>query len=380
MICLRIPPVICLATWVCLSICSEIGMAATIEKPAGDLPIPKTDHSSAQQRSHSSKSKVVPLQRRFDLATSQRSNRTKVVDVKRSAKTTIPPVAAEDKRPRNLMTITKSLESQAHNETDAGVAAVTSDEKWDSAVKRYDTNDPAASVSNGVRVEDIIEPTVDYRYSGARRKNPFIPEIILSGYISRQRELSPNDVEIPIVSPLQAFSVSKLAVIGVWETDQGVWKALIGTPATQGIEAKLGDPVGNSGGRIMSITPESVVVREFSLRSDGTREYRDIPLHMGSDLPKEADGKIGGRLILRPGSTQPEVVAPEVVKNTGIDAIISTSSEVVPGSKPGTLKTVEQVMVPEDDAANGYGEDGGDQSDQKNGNVEQTAPNVRGEK
>jgi hypothetical protein len=175
----------------------------------------------------------------------------------------------------------------------------------------------------------------------------------LTGQIARQRELSPNDVEIPIVSPLQAFALSQLSVIGVWETDTHLWKALIGTPATQGIEAKLGDPVGNSGGRIMSINPESVIVREFSVRFDGTREYRDVPLHMGSDLPVEKNAleKVGGRLILRPGASQPEVVAPDQQKNSNNDSLISNSAVVVPGSSPRTLKTIERVMDPQADTA-----------------------------
>jgi hypothetical protein len=128
---------------------------------------------------------------------------------------------------------------------------------------------------------------------------------------------------------------------------------LIGTPATQGIEAKLGDPVGNSGGRIMSINPESVIVREFSVRFDGTREYRDVPLHMGSDLPveKTALEKVGGRLILRPGATQPELVAPDQLKNSNNDSLISNTAVVVPGGSPGTLTTVERVMDPQADTA-----------------------------
>ena len=317
--------------------------ASNIDKPAGALPVPKIEHALPVSNLGLSKSKVVPLKRRMDLASgvAVKANRAKPKPPK------IAVVASADK---------SASMSEAKVAADAATKSTTSEGEqavWDSANKRYDDQDSSNAGSKTLRVEDIIEPTIDYRYSSARRKNPFVPEIVLTGQIARQRELSPNDVEIPIVSPLQAFALSQLSVIGVWETDTHLWKALIGTPATQGIEAKLGDPVGNSGGRIMSINPESVIVREFSVRFDGTREYRDVPLHMGSDLPveKTAIEKVGGRLILRPGATQPELVAPDLQKNSNSDSLISNSAVIVPGGSPGTLKTVERVMDPQVDTA-----------------------------
>jgi Tfp pilus assembly protein PilP len=305
--------------------------ASNIDKPAGALPVPKIEHASPASNFGLSKSKVVPLKRRMDLASGEavKANRAKPKPSKISV------VASADK---------SASMSEAKVAADAATKPTTSDGDqpvWDSANKRYDDQDSSNAVSKTLRVEDIIEPTIDYRYSSARRKNPFIPEVILSGKAARQRELSPNDVEIPIVSPLQAFAVARLAVIGVWETDNGIWKALIRTPATQGIEAKLGDPIGNSGGRLMTINPDSVVVREFSVRSDGTRENRDIPLYMGSDLPAASDDKVGGRLILRPGASQPEIVAPQANLGNPTDSVISASPAVVGGDQPGTLKTVE---------------------------------------
>jgi Tfp pilus assembly protein PilP len=319
--------------------------ASNINKPAS----PVMEHAVGVDvdggRGAISKSRVVPLKRKMDLATSTEAHKINKQN------------RPEIKSQRIAQTVStqpnKKVEStEAKTNVKAGdvkhVSATPKDgETWDSAATRYDQSDPAKSVTKGVRVEDIIEPTIDYRYSSARRKNPFIPEVILSGKAARQRELSPNDVEIPIVSPLQAFAVARLAVIGVWETDNGIWKALIRTPATQGIEAKLGDPIGNSGGRLMTINPDSVVVREFSVRSDGTREYRDIPLYMGSDLPAASDDKVGGRLILRPGASQPEIIAPQADLGNPTDSVISASPAVVGGDKPGTLKTVEtQSSVP----------------------------------
>ncbi|MEI6834228.1 MAG: pilus assembly protein PilP [bacterium] len=317
--------------------------ASNIDKPAGALPVPKIEQTLPASNLGLSKSKLVPLKRRMDLASGAAVKATRAKP-----------------KPAKISVVAKTTkfasvpEPAVNADAAAKVSASDGDQAvWDSANKRYDDQDPSNTASKRLRVEDIIEPTIDYRYSSARRKNPFVPEIVLTGQIARQRELSPNDVEIPIVSPLQAFALSQLSVIGVWETDAHLWKALIGTPATQGIEAKLGDPVGNSGGRIMSINPESVIVREFSVRFDGTREYRDVPLHMGSDLPVEKNAleKVGGRLILRPGASQPEVVAPDQQKNSNNDSLISNTAVVVPGSSPGTLKTIERVMDPQVDTA-----------------------------
>lgn len=319
--------------------------ASSINKPASPVMEHAVEADLDSGRSAISKSRVVPLKRKMDLATSAATFESNKQDKR-------------DNKPQRLAQ-TASIQPNKKTESSDGktsvkagnvkqVSASPNDgEAWDSAATRYDQSDPAKAVTNGVRVEDIIEPTIDYRYSSARRKNPFIPEVILTGKAARQRELSPNDVEIPIVSPLQAFAVARLSVIGVWETDNGIWKALIRTPATQGIEAKLGDPIGNSGGRLMTINPDSVVVREFSVRSDGTREYRDIPLYMGSDLPAASDEKVGGRLILRPGASQPEIVAPQANLGNPTDSVISASPAIVGGDQPGTLKTVEtQSPVP----------------------------------
>lgn len=291
--------------------------ANSIERPAGSikqegrtmLNIPRTE---------SLKSKLVPLHRKINIAEADSS----VLKRKETGK---------KPSSQSSAVIAKSVVSQENSEVDG----------WDSAARRFDQHDPANTVTKGVRVEDIIEPTSDYRYVAARRKNPFVPDLVL-GRAIKQKELNPNDVEIPIINPLQSFSANQLAVIGVWEGSDGVWKALIQTPANQGIETKLGDPAGNSGGRIMSITPDAVVVREFSVRADGTREYRDIPLYMGSDKPVSGEGNIGGRVILRPGSSTPEIESPDKSQN-----LIQKSPASVPSGIPGTWSS----LVPIDPAA-----------------------------
>jgi Tfp pilus assembly protein PilP len=190
------------------------------------------------------------------------------------------------------------------------VSTTEDNQTWGNVARKFDQEDPAASVTHGQRIENIVEPIAEYQYNGARRKNPFIPKIVKAGSTIK-KELNSNDVEIPIISPLQSFAIKQLAVIGVWENEGNIWKALIQTPANQGIETKIGDPAGNSGGRIMSISTDAVIVREFKIRADGTREYKDVPLYMGSDLNVEQNDVPGGRLILRPGALAPEIDKPE---------------------------------------------------------------------
>lgn len=305
--------------------CGQAFGGSLIEKPAGVLP----EHTVGLTESHSvriesSKSKLLPLRPKFHVGSggSVRGGPRKNGSLSK------------------LATASSSLKSSAQPENKISTEASVTDEEWDSAAKKFDQYDPAVSVTNGIRVEDIIEPSSEYQYSSNRKKNPFLPEIKVTRRAVAQKELSPNDVEIPIINPLQSFAVSQLGVIGVWEGDDHVWKALIETPTNQGIETKLGDPAGNSGGRIMSITPESVVVREFSIRSDGTREYRDVPLYMGSDNPRILNSNIGGRLILRPGASAPEIESADVTSK-----IITNPPPAVASKSPGTLSTVEKQTV-----------------------------------
>ena len=182
---------------------------------------------------------------------------------------------------------------------------------WDSASSRLDMEEAKLKIEGGIRIEDIIEPTSDYRYSAAKRGNPFLPSPAQHS-LSKLVELGSKDVEIPIVSPLQSFSLSQLVVIGVWQSSELGMKALVQTPTDQGIEVSLGDPAGNSGGRIMTITPENVLVREFSVRTDGGREYRDVQLMMGADRAEVTPPVTVGRLILRAGASKSEVDTEEV--------------------------------------------------------------------
>ena len=316
----------------------ETVTASSIDRPAGGVPSHESKSVSGLSASpEMAKSKLIPLRRKMTVAVSDGSEGA---DRRQNKNANVPAEKNELTSGTSSSSGTVKVKNEPAGEPASAGLAITDDvDPWDSAAKRFDQQDPARNVTKGVRVEDIIEPSADYQYSGSRKKNPFIPALVM-GRGAAAKDVNPNDVEIPIINPLQSFAANQLSVIGVWEGDDRVWKALIQTPTNQGIETKLGDPAGNSGGRVMSISPDAVVVREFTVRADGTREYRDIPLYMGSDKPLAADEDVGGRLILRPGAAAPEIEAPDASLKR-----FSNNETVIPSGISGQLSTLAPANV-----------------------------------
>ena len=170
----------------------------------------------------------------------------------------------------------------------------------------------AEDITKGIRIEDIIEPPTDYHYAAFGRPDPFMPPMVLD-----REGAGPNPLEIPIVSPLQRYSLDQLRVVGIWRLASGDRKAMVlaqasrssepgrggtdsmtaSSAASQGIIVKVGDPIGNRGGKVMSVADDYVTIREFSLSPDGSRQYEDRQLPMGARNADELPGKI----IFTPG-------------------------------------------------------------------------------
>lgn len=165
---------------------------------------------------------------------------------------------------------------------------------------------PARELPPNTRVEDVVEPTADYHYAGFGKPDPFSPPVFV-------RSIVPDAVEIPIVSPLQRFPLTDLKLAGVWARGAGEKKALVLTPTQEGIIVKVGDMVGNGGGRIMSIAENSVVIREFLIANDGTRQFADSSLTFedgSKDLSNASDKK--GTILIKPGASAADVQLNEV--------------------------------------------------------------------
>ncbi len=217
-----------------------------------------------------------------------------------------PIVDAGKSKKSNEMVISKSLDNQS-TKTDPKLVPFS----------KSLTIEPINEVTQGLRIEDIVDEEQVYEFAGAEKPDPFlapIGDIEEEGLAQKDLEVIDAD-EIPIVSPLQYHDLKSLVVSGVWESETGVWKALIETPDRQGIIAKAQDPVGNGGGRITAIAPDGVKVREYRLRSDGSQEFFDRVISMARD-----DGALeqmkGGSIIIKPGAKNTEVRLPEGLVET----------------------------------------------------------------
>jgi len=164
----------------------------------------------------------------------------------------------------------QSADTVNQSEKDASVVEVAT---WDSTGQGKTS--AAEEVTAGVRVEDIVEPTTDYRYASFGKSDPFLPP-------EKKADNSAVVSEVPIVSPLQRFGLSELKLVGVWQLPTGERKAMIMTPKEEGIIIHAGDPIGKRSGKILSIHEEHIVAREFTVAPDGTRQFEDIPVTLGS--------------------------------------------------------------------------------------------------
>ena len=177
----------------------------------------------------------------------------------------------------------------------------TESDSWDSVANFNSTSSIAQEITEGIRVEDIVEPPSDYRYAAFGKADPFVPPILTSA----QEINAVAAFEMPIVSPLQQYRLSQLTLVGVWQLPDGLRKGMILTPSEgeavqQGIIIKENDPIGNKGGKIIAFGEDYLTVREFLLTADGTREYQDQQIFMGSRKVEA----ISGTITFNPGKEE----------------------------------------------------------------------------
>lgn len=193
---------------------------------------------------------------------------------------------------------------------------------------------PAIELPPNTRVEDVVEPTADYHYAGFGKPDPFTPPVFV-------RSIVPDAVEIPIVSPLQRFPLTALKLAGVWARGSGEKKALVLTPTQEGIIVKVGDMVGNGGGRIMSIAENSVVIREFLIANDGTRQFADSSLTFEdgfSQSPNASEKK--GTILIKPGASAADVQLNDVAAGTAASGVGSANrvpANLMPAAPAGPM-------------------------------------------
>lgn len=194
-------------------------------------------------------------------------------------------------------------------------------ESWESVQQPRGTD-----VTDSVRIEEIIEPPTDYRYSAFGKPDPFKrPSLELTGNVSPAALTTGVDEvtasEIPMVSPLQAYPLEELEVKGVWVLRGGETRAIVMTPKKEGIVVKVGDPI--AAGKVLSINRQSLIVRQYRIREDGVREFEDLELAIGNQQEKRR-----GIIKLSPGKD------PEFVKFDD------------EGPRPATQQNQNQVETP----------------------------------
>lgn len=154
-----------------------------------------------------------------------------------------------------------------------------------------------SSAIGSISVDEILKPTVEYSYSSFGYQDPFKEaDLSIKGDedTDSMAEQNVKNSEIPMVSALQAYPIEKLKVKGVWVSSDGNISAIVATPKNEGVIVKKGDPI--AAGLILSISKTSLVTRQYRLRKDGVRIYKDVSLPIG---PKIAEEK--GVVILAPG-------------------------------------------------------------------------------
>lgn len=125
------------------------------------------------------------------------------------------------------------------------------------------------TLETSIQIDDIIEPPASYRYSSFNKRDPFsYPD---------PEELMDEDF---VVSKLQRYDVASLKLVGVWRLSTGVAKALIITPTGEGVVAVMGDPVGQNNGEVMEIGRNKIIIREYLMTPDGTRQFNDIDMFL----------------------------------------------------------------------------------------------------
>ncbi len=176
------------------------------------------------------------------------------------------------------------------------------EEDWDSTPSK-----PPVEVSNSVKIREIIEPSGEYSYASFGRPDPFLqPELNMGAAPIDPAQSMPMGKEIPIVSILQGYPLSDLNIKGVWQLSSGETRAVVLTPKNEGVVVKEGDPI--SSGKVLNIRRDRLMVRLYRLRSDGVREYQDVPMIIGGP-----DRNDRGVIKLEPGK-DPVFVSPETEK------------------------------------------------------------------
>lgn len=139
------------------------------------------------------------------------------------------------------------------------------------------TQSVGVDVTKEVKVQRHRGKEHEYHYSSITKPNPFIPPLI-STLMAR--------LELPVESSMQKYSLAEIKLVGIWTLRNTSMRAMMITPNGEGGVMSKGSSIGRRGGKITEIDENSITVREFSLSSDGTRQYEDFKVWIEGTEPK----------------------------------------------------------------------------------------------
>ena len=200
------------------------------------------------------------------------------------------------------------------------------------------------TLETSIQIDDIIEPPASYRYSSFNKRDPF-------AYPDRE-ELMDDEF---VVSKLQRHDVSSLKLVGVWRLSTGISKALILIPTGEGVVAVIGDPVGQNNGEVMEIGRNKIIIREYLMTPDGTRQFNDIDMFLEDyfDNGAEFTGQGLGSVFEQDGGVSLEDELNKLLKGTdklikGTSAPITNAPNALnaPANAPNMPAATEIINAP----------------------------------
>jgi Tfp pilus assembly protein PilP len=111
------------------------------------------------------------------------------------------------------------------------------------------------------------------RFRPDGKRDPFQPYNLKSRTTARPRES---------LSPLERYDLSQLRLVGiVWDIKRP--RAMVEDTAGLGYIVTVGTPIGNSGGKVMAIQPNGIMIEESYKDVTGAKKKRDVSMKLSVD-------------------------------------------------------------------------------------------------
>jgi Tfp pilus assembly protein PilP len=111
------------------------------------------------------------------------------------------------------------------------------------------------------------------RFKPDGKRDPFQPYNLKSRTTARPRES---------LSPLERYDLSQLRLVGiVWDIKRP--RAMVEDTAGLGYIVTVGTPIGNSGGKVMAIQPNGIMIEESYKDVTGAKKKRDVSMKLSVD-------------------------------------------------------------------------------------------------